>query len=78
MKVRNGPDVCQFQSHSSALNFAQKNFGEKGRGVAAKPPVGQSSLGANSFFSRSAVHKHYACNGQSRGCSRTYEPFNAA
>jgi hypothetical protein len=33
MKVRNGSDVCQFQSYtsySSALNFAQKNFGGEG------------------------------------------------
>ncbi|MER9354701.1 hypothetical protein NKI61_15610 [Mesorhizobium sp. M0514] len=33
MKVRNGSDVCQFQSYtsySSALNFAQNNFGGEG------------------------------------------------
>lgn len=30
MKVRNGSNVCQFQSYSSALNFAQKNFGGEG------------------------------------------------
>ncbi|MER9616033.1 hypothetical protein [Mesorhizobium sp. M0207] len=33
MKVRAGSDVCQFQSYtsySSALNFAQKNFGGEG------------------------------------------------
>jgi hypothetical protein len=33
MKVRSGSDVCQFQSYtsySSALNFAQKNFGGEG------------------------------------------------
>jgi hypothetical protein len=33
MQVRNGSDVCQFQSYtsySSALNFAQKNFGGEG------------------------------------------------
>ena len=33
MKVRRGLDVCQFQSYtsySSALNFAQKNFGGEG------------------------------------------------
>ncbi|CAN7521944.1 hypothetical protein [Mesorhizobium caraganae] len=33
MKVRRGSDVCQFQSYtsySSALNFAQKNFGGEG------------------------------------------------
>ena len=33
MKVRNGSNVCQFQSYTSyrsALNFAQKNFGGEG------------------------------------------------
>ena len=33
MKVRRGSNVCQFQSYtsySSALNFAQKNFGGEG------------------------------------------------
>lgn len=33
MKVRRGSNVCQFQSYtsySSALNFAQKNFGREG------------------------------------------------
>ncbi|MER8442824.1 hypothetical protein NKH52_06425 [Mesorhizobium sp. M1066] len=35
MKVRRSSNVCQFQSYtsySSALNFAQKNFGGEGEG----------------------------------------------
>ena len=52
MKVRRGSNVCQFQSYtsySSALNFAQKNFGGEGRVVVAEAVLTQASCRSDRY-----------------------------
>ncbi|MER9405678.1 hypothetical protein NKI36_16730 [Mesorhizobium caraganae] len=52
MKMRRGSDVCQFQSYtsySSALNFAQKNFGGEGRVVVAEAVQTQASCRSDRY-----------------------------